>query len=280
MMNGKKVKEGLMHTLVNGIQLAYEDQGQGESLVFIHAFPLSKAMWKPQVTGLVDRYRIITIDVRGHGESDALLWCYTLDQFADDIHELIGYLGLQQATFIGLSMGGYVLFALYRKYPELFRSLVLSDTRAQADSEEVKAGRVAMVQMAWKEGAGPIANLMLPKLLSPRSLESKKDLVEHIRSLILQNQISGIMSDLMAMAQRPDATSMLAHITCPTLVMVGQDDVATPPSESQYMVDRLPNARFETIPQAGHLSNLEQPEVFNRVLESFLAGLRESESEK
>jgi len=119
---------------------------------------------------------------------------------------------------------------------------------------------------------------MLPKLLSPRSLESKKDLVEYIRSLILQNQTSGIMSDLMAMAQRPDATSLLAHITCPTLVMVGQEDVATPPSESQYMVDRIPNVRYETIPHAGHLSNLEQPEVFNRLLESFLADLRESSS--
>jgi len=233
-------------------------------------------MWEPQVRGLSDRYRIITIDVRGHGESDALLWCYSLDQFADDIHELIRSLGLQQATFIGLSMGGYILFALYRRYPELVRSLVLADTRAQADSDEVQAGRVSMVQTAWKEGAGRIADLMLPKLLSARALESKQELVEHIRSLIVENHISGIISDLMAMAQRPDATSLLAHITCPTLVIVGQDDVATPPSESQYMMDRLPNARFETIPHAGHLSNLEQPEVFNRLLESFLADLRES----
>jgi len=142
-------------------------------------------MWEPQVRGLSDRYRIITIDVRGHGESDALLWCYSLDQFADDIHELIRSLGLQQATFIGLSMGGYILFALCRKYLECVRSLVLADTRAQADRDEVQAGLVSMVQTAWKEGTGRIADLMLPKLLSPRSLESKQELVKHIRSLIV-----------------------------------------------------------------------------------------------
>ena len=159
-----------MKAHVNNIDLAYSDEGQGAPVIFLHAFPLNRTTWAPQVAGLSDRYRVITIDLRGHGESDAPMWRYTVDQFAEDVNGLLEHLGIARATFVGLSMGGYILFALYRKYPDIFHSLVLADTRATADTPEAKAARFSMAQIAYRRGASSIADLMLPKLLSPRFL--------------------------------------------------------------------------------------------------------------
>ena len=258
---------------LNGIDIGYSDQGQGEPLVFVHAFPLNRSMWEPQVQALVERYRIVTVDLRGHGESDAPLWRYTMDQFSDDVNALMDHLSIAQATWIGLSMGGYILFALIRTYPQLIKSLVLADTRAPADSPEGKTGRVAMAQTAYQEGPTAIAEIMIPKLLSPSSVETRPDLVNQLRHMITGNQVSGIVGDLMAMEERPDSLSLLPNIQWPTLVIVGEHDVATPPSESQEMVKRIPNGHLEIIPQAGHVSNLENPDAFNHALEKFLSSL-------
>ena len=259
-----------MKTRINGIHLSYRDEGQGSPLVFIHAFPLSSSMWEPQIKEFSQSNRVIALDLRGHGESDAPLWHFTLDDFADDIVGLLRHLEIPRATCIGLSMGGYILLALFRKYPEVITRLVLADTRAQADSDEGRDGRFSMAQVAYQKGPPAIAEFMMSKLLGPTSLEKRKDLVEHVRSLIHKNQASGIIVDLMAMACRPDSTPLLSNISCPTLVMVGEEDVATPPAEAQYMKDRIPNAELVVLPQAGHLSNLEQPVAFNEALTSFL----------
>ena len=159
-----------MKSRINDIDLAYSDEGQGPPLIFLHAFPLNRTMWTPQAEALAARYRVITIDLRGHGESDAPMWRYTLEQFADDVIGLLNHLSISKATFIGLSMGGYILFALYRKYSEYVEALVFADTRAQADTPEGKAARFSMAQIAYKRGAATIADLMLPKLLSPAAL--------------------------------------------------------------------------------------------------------------
>jgi pimeloyl-ACP methyl ester carboxylesterase len=226
-------------------------------------------MWEPQVQEFSKYYRVITLDLRGHGDSEAPLWHFTLDDFAEDIRELLRHLGIAQATCVGLSMGGYTLLALFRKYPELITKMVLADTRAQADSDEAKAGRFAMAQVAYQKGPQAIAEMMMPKLLGPTSLEKRQDIVEHIRSIIHKNPASGIIVDLMAMAQRPDSSPLLSNISCPTLVIVGEDDVATPPAEAHYIKDRIPSAELVVLPQAGHLSNLEQPQGFNQALISF-----------
>ena len=259
-----------MKVHVHDMNLAYSDQGQGDPLVFVHAFPLNRHMWGPQVEAFSSTHRVITVDLRGHGESDAPIWNFTLEQYADDIKALLEHLSIAQATFVGLSMGGYILFALYRKYPQLVRTLVLADTRAQADSEEIKKGRMAMAQIAYREGLPALADAMLPKLLSPESLANCADIVETLRGIIAQNQVSGIIVDLMAMASRPDSIHMLKDIRCPTLVIVGQEDVPTPPAEAKDIAAHIPGARLEIIPHAGHASNIEQPEAFNQALRSFL----------
>jgi pimeloyl-ACP methyl ester carboxylesterase len=259
---------------INGINLAYTDQGQGLPVVFLHAFPQSRAMWESQVQALSGTHRIVTLDFRGFGESDAPLWHYTLDQFADDVKGLLDHLSIRQAVLVGLSMGGYTLFAFYRKYAGRVKGLVLADTRAQPDTEEGRAGRFAMAQTAYTKGASAIADIMLPKLLSPVALQTKPELVGQVRATIEQTQISGIAGALMAMAERPDSVPLLAQIACPTLVITGELDGPTPPADGKLIAERIPGARLELIPQAGHLSNLEQPEAFNRALLSFLNNLR------
>ncbi|HEY6261720.1 MAG TPA: alpha/beta fold hydrolase [Nitrospiraceae bacterium] len=263
-----------MKTQVNGITLAYSDQGTGLPIVFLHAFPLNRTMWAPQENALSSQFRIITIDLRGHGESDAPLWRYTLEQSADDVRVLLDHLSIRQAVFVGLSMGGYILFAFYRKYADRVNGLVLADTRAQADTPEGKHGRFLMAQTAYKEGPSAIADLMIPKLLSPMSIQTKLDLIQHVRAMIQGNQISGIAGDLMAMADRPDSVTLLSQITCPTQIIVGDLDQATPPSDAELLANRISNARLAIIPQAAHLANLEQPEAFNRIVASFASELR------
>ena len=267
-LNGEAMK-----AQVNGITIAYSDQGAGLPIVFLHAFPLNRTMWAAQEHALSSQFRIITIDLRGHGESDSPLWRYTLDQSADDVRALLDYLGIQQAVFVGLSMGGYILFAFYRKYADCVKGLILADTKAQPDTEEGKNGRFQMAQTAYKKGPSAIADLMIPKLLSPMSIQTKPNLVRQVRAMIEGNQISGIAGDLMAMVERLDSVPLLRQITCPTQIIVGELDQATPPSDAKLMAEQIPHARLAVIPQAAHLANIEQPEAFNRIVASFASAL-------
>ncbi len=258
-----------MKTVIDGMTIGYTDQGSGTPLVFIHAFPLSKSMWQPQVDTLKDTNRVITIDLGGHGESDLVPWNDSLDGYAKNIIRLLDHLEIVQPVFVGLSMGGYILFSIYRHYATRVKALVLADTRAQADNEEGQAGRQSMAELAFKDGASAIADLMLPKLLAPSTIDQHPELVEEVREMILQTPTAGIVVDLVAMASRPDSTDLLSTITCPTLVIVGEDDQATPIAESQYMAERIPTSTLVTIRQAGHLSNFEQPITFNQAIQSF-----------
>ena len=258
-----------MHAQINGISLAFNDQGTGLPIVFLHAFPLNRTMWTDQENVLSTQFRVVSIDLRGHGESDAPLWRYTLDQAADDVIGILDQLLIRQAVFVGLSMGGYILFALYRRYADRVKGLVLANTRAQADTVEGKDARFQMAQTAYKNGPLAIADIMIPKLLSPATVQMKRELVRRVRTMIEGNQISGIAGDLMAMAERPDSTPLLQQITCPTQVIVGELDLPTPPSDAKLMADRIPNASLAVIPGAAHLSNLEQPDLFNDIVRTF-----------
>lgn len=258
---------------VNDISLAFNDLGTGLPLVFLHAFPLNRTMWADQEKALSTQFRVITIDLRGHGESDAPLWHYSLDQAADDVCGLMDHLSIRQPILVGLSMGGYIALAFYRQYAERVKGLVLADTRAQADTEDGKRARFEMAQLAYTQGAGAIAEIMIPKLLSPATIQTRLELVQRVRTMIEGNQLSGIAGDLMAMAERPDSQPLLTQISCPAQIIVGELDLPTPPSDAKLMADRIPDARLAVIPGAGHLSNLEQPELFNEAIRSFGSNL-------
>ncbi|MEC4668681.1 MAG: alpha/beta fold hydrolase [Nitrospirota bacterium] len=262
-----------MDAQINGLTLAYTDEGKGMPVVFVHGFPLNRNMWAPQVQALSRQHRVITVDLRGHGESGAPLWRYTMEQFADDLTGVLDHLSIQQAVMAGLSMGGYILFAFYRKYATRVNALILSDTRAQPDTDEGRAGRFNMAQSAYTQGSGAIADVMLSKLLCPASLHTRPELVQQVRGMITAMTLGGMAGDLMGMADRPDSVPLLSTIACPTLIIVGELDLATPPSDAHLMSEQIPGAQLKIIPGAAHLPNLEQPEAFNDAVRSFLASI-------
>jgi len=252
---------------INGIDIAYHDEGAGQPILFIHAFPLHSALWERQITAFSPHHRVIAPDLRGLGASARGSGAASLDQHADDMAALLGHLGIEKATVVGLSMGGYICFALWRRHRERIAALILADTRAGADSEEGKQGREKNAQLAEAHGPGAIADQMLPKLLSPNAPAALRD---EVRGIIESNDRAGIAAALRAMAARPDSTALLATIDVPTLVLVGAEDALTPPSEGEAMFNAIPGCRIAELPGAGHLSNMEAPAAFNAQLTEFL----------
>ena len=254
------------------LRAAASGPASGVPVLLVHGGGQTRRAWRRAAEVIAAQgYRAIALDLRGHGESDAPLWRYTLDQAANDVIGLLDHLAIRRATFVGLSMGGYILFALYRLYPDRVQGLVLANTRAQADSVEGKDGRFQMAQTAYKKGPSAIADIMIPKLVSPATVQTKPELVRRVRAMIEENQISGIAGDLMAMADRPDSIPLLNQITCPTHIIGGELDIATPPSDAKLMAERIPDASLTIIPGAAHLSNLEQPHRFIETVHTFVS---------
>ncbi len=193
-----------------------------------------------------------------------------METLADDLAGLMDALAIERSVLCGLSMGGYTAFAFHRKYADRITALILADTKASADVEEGKRGRYEMAELALKSGAAAIADYMITKLLAPVTLKNKTQVVERVRAMIEGNLPEGIAAAQRGMAERADSVELLARISCPTLVIAGSDDSLTPPDEAERMCGQIPNAGFALINEAGHLSNLEQPEEFNRVVADFL----------
>ena len=157
-----------MKTFINTTNLAYDDHGIGQPILFLHAFPLNRSMWEGEITALLqeERYRLVALDWRGFGESDVSTDVSTMEMFADDVAALMDTLGMQNAILCGLSMGGYAAFAFLRKYPQRVKGLILADTRPGADTAEARANRENVARLAETQGAEAIADLQIPKLIS------------------------------------------------------------------------------------------------------------------
>jgi len=191
--------------------------------------------------------------------------------FAAVVAGLIEHLGIGPAVVGGLSMGGYVTFALLRERPDLVSGVVLADTRAGADSVEVTDRRIAQQAQVADAGTADLIETMVGSLLSDETRAGQPEVVERARTLMTANHGAGVIAALGAMRARPDATAELATMAIPALVIVGEHDGPSPPAEARAMTDALPDARLEIIEGAGHLSNLEAPAAFNRALDTFLS---------
>lgn len=257
---------------VPGAELAVEVRGEGTPCVLVHGFPLDRTLWRHQLAGL-SRWKRIAVDLRGCGGSSVPADGYSMARYADDLVAVLDALGLKQAVFCGLSMGGYILFELLRRHPDRVQGLVLTDTRAESDSAEGKRGRDDMVAVAERDGAAGIAKLMLPKLLAPATAQTQPEVVRQVEAMILRTPVPGIVGALRAMRERPDSRPLLTEIRIPTLVLVGAEDALTPPALARAMAEAIPGARYAEVPGAGHLAPLEQPLATSRVLMEFLNGL-------
>jgi pimeloyl-ACP methyl ester carboxylesterase len=258
----------------NNLALDYSDNGSGIPLFLIHGYPLSRALWEPQVTGLADAARVLALDLRGHGGSDPVPGPYSMSVLADDCRGFLDVLGITRPVVLGgLSMGGYVVFEFYRKYPQRIAGLILAATRAGADSPEAKANRDKAATTAREKGVGATVETMLPKMLSPKSYQTRPELVTRVRKMMASTSLTGVVGDLAALRDRMDSTALLAQIDKPTLILHGADDQLIPPAEAQAMGATIPNARLHILPEAGHLLNLEQPKAFNEAVRRFLLSL-------
>jgi 3-oxoadipate enol-lactonase len=257
----------------NGVDLYYEILGDSgdESrpwLVFSHSLACSTAMWEPQLWEFAHRYRVLAFDTRGHGSSDAPPGLYTLDQLADDLHGLLRGLDIGAAHFVGLSMGGMIgqVFAL--KYPGIFTSLTIADSTSRWPPEAIGlfAGRVKEAQT---HGMEPLVKPTLERWFTAPFRESKPAEVERIGCLIRTTPVAGYAGCCHAIP-RIDTTQRLKEIACPILVIVGRDDPGTPLVMSQEIHANAPGSELVVIENAAHISNIEQPDHFNRALAAFL----------
>jgi len=264
-----------MRTLaVHGIRLAYVDEGSGPPVVLVHGFPLDHAMWDAQVEALKDRCRVIVPDLRGFGRSDVTEGTVTMEQFADDVAGLLDALGVGEPVVLaGLSMGGYVAFQFFRRHRGRLRALVLCDTRAGADTPQAAAVRRETAENVLREGPDSLAENMPDKLLAAATLRDRPELGESLRRVIANSDPRGIAAASLGMAERPDVTAMLPEIDCPTLVVVGREDAISPPDEMRRIAAAIPGARLVEVPDAGHMSPMENPAAVNAALREFLASL-------
>ncbi|MCA9943881.1 MAG: alpha/beta fold hydrolase [Ardenticatenaceae bacterium] len=260
--------------------MAFQDSCDKPALLLIHGFPLSSQMWEPQLDDLADFVRVVAPDLRGHGHSDSVPGPYSISQLADDCADLLGHLNVATPFVVcGLSMGGYIALEFYRRYPEHVAGLILAATRAGADSAEGKAGRDKAAELAKTEGATAVSAGMLPKMLAPQNYEADEELVDYVKEIVSTASLNGVVGALAAMRDRIDSTPMLGDIEVPVLILHGADDKLIPVSEAELMHKAIPNSELVVIPEAGHLPNLEQPDIFNDAVIDFLEELFGEEEE-
>jgi 3-oxoadipate enol-lactonase len=259
---------------VREIEMAYDDRGSGPPVVLLHGYPFNRSMWSEQIAALSAKYRVITPDLRGHGETSVTDEPATMDEMAHDVAALMDKLGIERATVGGLSMGGYVTLAFYRRFPLRVRALILADTRPQADALEARRNREEQAKKILNEGMQSIADDFLKKVLTPATLSERSEITKRVREMILKTEPQGAAAALRGMAVRHDQTEFLEEIFSPTLILVGSEDQLTPPKDAELMKREIRGSRLEIIKGASHLSNMERPEEFNRALLNFLDALQ------
>jgi 3-oxoadipate enol-lactonase len=256
----------------NKITFCYDDLGNGKvPLIFIHGFPFDKSMWEPQVNYLSEFYRVIAYDIRGFGRSLKDDTEASINLYADDLMLFMDVLQIEKAVICGLSMGGYIALRAVYKYPKRFTGLILSDTQCISDSAEGKEKRYNTIKQIEAEGTAGFAEDFLKNVFTADSLENKKETTERIKNTILSNSSQTITQALAALAGRRESCSTLSAIAIPTLILCGREDHITPITQSQFMKENIKNSKLKIIDRAAHLSNLEQPDVFNEHVHDFLS---------
>jgi pimeloyl-ACP methyl ester carboxylesterase len=248
------------------MRLHFRDVGSGPPVVLLHAFPLTGEMFEPQCTALGGRARFIVPDLRGFGGSGSGAGPSEMGLMADDVLALLDHLAIDAAVVGGVSMGGYASLALLRNDPSRVRALVLADTQTSADDAPARERRETTARELLARGPAALLPLV-DKLLGPAA---SPELRARVSAWITSGSAEGQAAAQRGMALRPDARDILARFGGPTLVVVGQDDVLTPPAKARAMVELVPAAELVEIPRAGHLANLEAPAAFNAALARFL----------
>ncbi|MEM7348438.1 MAG: alpha/beta hydrolase [Chloroflexota bacterium] len=265
------------HITVNGTRMYYEDHGEGpETIVFAHGLLWSGQMFEPQVAALKGQYRCITVDHRGQGQSEIAADGYDIDTLTEDIVALIQALDCGPCHFVGLSMGGFMGLRLGFRYPELLRSLILLETSADPESPESAKKYKMLNIIARLLGLGLVANQTMTIMFGQKFLNdsARADLKQTLRQRLVGNHRIGITRAVAGVVARDGVYDKIRQITIPTLIIVGDQDVATPVEKSERIHSQIANSQLHIIPGAGHTSTLEEPEAVTAAISNFLSILR------
>lgn len=255
---------------IRGIHITYDDYGEGETLVLIHGQPFNRSMWNSQVAALKHQYRLIVPDLRGYGESGKAADPCLLDELALDMLHLLEELNIQQAFFAGLSMGGQVVFELYRLAPHLFKGMILADTDARAETAEGYQKRLQLAADLLTNGMEAYTDATIQQYLCSKTWQHKTDVVADLRLMMVSTNAAGAAAVQKGRAERRDHSGILSSISCPVLVIVGREDIFTPVSTAMEMHAAISTSRLVIIEDASHMPNMEQPALFNAHLKDFL----------
>ncbi|MGA7538482.1 MAG: alpha/beta hydrolase [Steroidobacteraceae bacterium] len=257
--------------LSNGITLSYHDSGSGTPILFLHSFGHNKNLWFPQLTHFLERgFRVLAPDMPGHGDSSYDPARHGVDQMAHDYIELLDSIGIRKTIVVGISMGGYIALRMWARRPDLIAAMVLSNTKAEKDSDEIVARRRAQIESIHRSGLEHFVTTGAPKRLSPVTLERRPWVLDTIKLLNFTVPAEINAATLEAMALKADDTKVLPTIDVPVLVTSGSDDIFIPRDSPGNLHKGIKGSRFREIAGTGHVSSLEAPTEYNRVMEEFL----------
>lgn len=259
---------------VNNFNLSYDDVGEGDvPIIFLHGYPFDKTMWQLQLDFLKSSYRLISCDIRGFGKSTDEKSSLSIDMFGEDLIAFMDKLNIDKAIICGLSMGGFIALNALDKFPNRFKALILCDTQCIADTAEAKEKRYKIIDEIEIDGAKNFNNVFIKSVFHKDSITNKKELVERLSSVVFSNSKHIIMQGLVALAERSETCSTLKNIVIPTLIICGREDEVTPLAQSEFMNETIKGSTLMVIDNAGHVSNLEHPDEFNKYLLDFLTTL-------
>src|ERR1700676_467235 len=253
-------------------EIFYEIRGNGPPVVLLHPFPCDHEFWNPVAAALDSPYRLIPPDLRGTGDSEIGEGPALMQKHASDIARVLDVAGIGKAAFIGCSIGGYILFEFWRRFPERVSALALCDTRPQADTAEARANRLQAAGTVLEQGTEPFVESMIPKLMGRTAVATRPDLVDGARAMMRKMSAEDISLVLHGMAQRPDSVADLKSIDVPTLIVIGEEDVLSTVADGELMRQNIRGRGLKVVPKAGHYAPWEQPEAVGSVLRQFLDG--------
>jgi len=255
-------------------RLAFDEAGKGTPILFIHGYPMNRRLWQPQLEDLAEVGHVLALDLRGHGESEQIPGPYSMELFADDCNEFLDVMRIPKVVLCGLSMGGYICMAFYRKYASRVVGMVLTATRAAADSPTARESRDKAIDQAISQGPAPIVEGMINRLLSPYSQSNRPSLITKAHDFIDDISTQTIVADLQGLKTRLDSSSILATISQPVCIIHGEDDQIVPLEEAREMHHTIKHSRLHILPLAGHVPNLEQPGLFNQAVRQFIMEIK------
>ncbi|MBE0570556.1 MAG: alpha/beta fold hydrolase [Ignavibacteriaceae bacterium] len=260
-----------MKKIINDLPVYLYGNNESKTIIFVHGFPFDHTMWQTQIDEFSKDYKCVSYDIRGLGESPAGNGQFTMESFVDDLETILDELKLNRPILCGLSMGGYISLRALERMQEKFSAAILCDTRSEADNNEGKLKRAAGIKRINKEGLAPFAKEFIANCFGEVFKQNKKEGLQKIIEKSTKFNPIGVKGCLIAMLSRTDTTISLSKIKLPTLIICGEQDALTPPPVMKDMFHKINKADFVEVPNAGHMTPIENPQMVNSAIRDFLA---------